>query len=855
MFRIVLGIHLGGRVRAGMCAVLLAGLLCAMAATRADAYVYWNDSNGGQARISRASLDGTDVIGSFVANVGSPRGIAVGADHVYWANASASAIGRANIDGSNPNPTFITGLTGVEGVTADAGHIYWTTGGAIGRANLDGSGVNPTFITGASQPRRVAVNATHVYWTNALSTADTIGRANIDGSGANQSFITGVDKPAGVALDASFVYWTNETSFNIGRANLDGTGVNTTFGTTNDAFALGLAANSTNLYWPSFAAGDIGRAGINGSGVEPTFIDGAATVGPTSVAVDARQNTAPTVTMETPFVFFGQWQIRAQVNPGGAATTLKYEYGTTTAFGTVLPSNGTINAGSGAVTGPVQPQTLLDLAPGTTYYVRACANNEVTGAGVANQVCSAPVAFTTDGTSAPSANTGAASAVTNTTAQLNGTVTAHGLGSAYVFEYGTSLAFGNVTLPPGNAGSGTAGQPVSAPLSGLQPNTTYFYRLVATNSAGTTNGPVMAVTTSGTATAPTATTAASTDVTATRAWFAGTVNPSGVPTAFTVEYGTTTDFGQITPVESAGNFGGVVQVRVPAFNLTPGETYLYRVVATNSAGTSTGEVMSITTPTTPPKALYFANAGAWIARVGIDGTGSTGPFISGTSGLDGMVVTATHIYWTNGFTDTIGRASLDGSDVNQSFITGANHPSGLAVDSGHVYWGNFGNGQPGTDSVGRANLDGTDVNPSFITGAIGVAGVAVDAGHVYWSNFGANAIGRANLDGSTPSQGFITGLDNPNGLAVDAGHIYWTQYNASTIGRANIDGSAKNPGFLATAERPFDLAVDATHIFWTTQGALTPNTGTVARAHIDGSAIDQSLFGPLSSPHAIAVGS
>ncbi len=428
------------------------------------------------------------------------------------------------------------------------------------------------------------------------------------------------------------------------------------------------------------------------------------------------------------------------------------------------------------------------------------------------------------------------------------------MAAAYVFEYGTSLAFGNVTLPPGNAGSGTAGQPVSAPLSGLQPNTTYFYRLVAANSAGTTNGPVMAFTTTGTATAPTATTAAPTDLTATRAWIGGTVQPRGLPTAFTVEYGTTTSFGQITPVDSAGEFGGTVQVRARAFDLTPGTTYLYRVVATNSAGTSTGQVMSFTTPTAPPKSLYFGNGGSWISRVAVDGTGTAGLFITGTNGANGIVATATHIYWTSEFTDSIGRANLDGTDVNPSFITGADTARGLAVDAMHIYWTNRGNGQPGTDSIGRANIDGSGANPNFIPGGSGIASVAVDAGHVYWTNFTASAIGRANLDGSSVNQAFITDLASPNGLAVNADHIYWTHYNASAIGRANIDGSAKDTNFIATAERPFAIAIDATYIFWTTHGALTPNTGSIARAHLDGTAIDHGLFAPLSSPGGIAIG-
>ena len=43
-----------------------------------------------------------------------------------------------------------------------------------------------------------------------------------------------------------------------------------------------------------------------------------------------------------------------------------------------------------------------------------------------------------------------------------------------------------------------------------------------------------------------------------------------------------------------------------------------------------------------------------------------------------MAVDATHIYWINNGTDTIGRANLDGTDVDQSFITGALNPFGIS---------------------------------------------------------------------------------------------------------------------------------------------------------------------------------
>jgi hypothetical protein len=79
--------------------------------------------------------------------------------------------------------------------------------------------------------------------------------------------------------------------------------------------------------------------------------------------------------------------------------------------------------------------------------------------------------------------------VTATNAVLSGFVDPHDatlLGCS--FEYGTSSAYGQsvpcATLPSPNGGL----QPVSAPIGGLEPNTTYHYRLLASSASGTSAG-------------------------------------------------------------------------------------------------------------------------------------------------------------------------------------------------------------------------------------------------------------------------------------------------------------------------------------------------------------------------------
>jgi HlyD family secretion protein len=93
-------------------------------------------------------------------------------------------------------------------------------------------------------------------------------------------------------------------------------------------------------------------------------------------------------------------------------------------------------------------------------------------------------AFAADSSPAavPVVTTGAASSVMTTTAELNGTIEG-GAGVSYYFDYGTTTSYGHTTGWERASGSG-----VAADVTGLAPDTTYIFRLVAADSAGTADG-------------------------------------------------------------------------------------------------------------------------------------------------------------------------------------------------------------------------------------------------------------------------------------------------------------------------------------------------------------------------------
>jgi hypothetical protein len=90
---------------------------------------------------------------------------------------------------------------------------------------------------------------------------------------------------------------------------------------------------------------------------------------------------------------------------------------------------------------------------------------------------------------APSVGAVSATDIQGVSALLVGTVNPQGLPTTYQFEYASNSGLaGAATTAARSAGSGSSPEDARAAIAGLTPSTTYYYRLVATNSSGTTTG-------------------------------------------------------------------------------------------------------------------------------------------------------------------------------------------------------------------------------------------------------------------------------------------------------------------------------------------------------------------------------
>ena len=177
-----------------------------------------------------------------------------------------------------------------------------------------------------------------------------------------------------------------------------------------------------------------------------------------------------------------------------------------------------------------------------------------------------------------------------------------------IFQYGKSETYEHET-PCQTLGEGGKNVPVNATLTGLEPNTTYYYRVLAHNKTGEQH-------TNGTFTTEVITpieveTAPATSITPTSARLGGQVNPQGGATYY-IQYGPPTcslngkpDYAWwlcATKTTEAGPLtGNTLQNIAPiqVTGLTPGTTYKYWIVATNKNGTERGEETTFTTPALP----------------------------------------------------------------------------------------------------------------------------------------------------------------------------------------------------------------------------------------------------------------
>ncbi len=474
--------------------------------------------------------------------------------------------------------------------------------------------------------------------------------------------------------------------------------------------------------------------------------------------------------------------LNGTVSPNGAAAAAYFQYGLTTNYGSFSATNSVA-----ATNATLSVSNLISgLATGTTYHFQLVASNSVgTNSG-------ADLTFTT-GATAPAVSTLAASGVTATNAMLNGTVNPNGAATTVYFQYGLTASYGGYSTTNSLAATNVA-LSVSNLISGLTPNTTWHFRLVASNGAGTNAGNDLTFTTL--ASSPAVATLAASGVTSTNATLNGTVNPNGAATSAYFRYGLTTSYGSYTATNALAATNAALSVSNLVGMLTPGTTYHFQLVAGNSIGTNAGADLTLTTTAAVPVATTLAATSVT----------STNARLNGAVNPNGA---ATSAYFRYGLTTNYGSYSATNSLAATNVVLSvSNLVASLTAGTTYHFQLVAGN------SVGtNAGADLTFTTSPAIPAATTLAATSV-----------------------TPTNAILNGTVNPNGAATSAYFRYGltTSYGSYTVTNSlaatNVTLSVSNLVGSLTPGTTYHFMLVASNSVGTKAGADQMFTTTVSRA-------------------------
>jgi sugar lactone lactonase YvrE/phosphodiesterase/alkaline phosphatase D-like protein len=489
--------------------------------------------------------------------------------------------------------------------------------------------------------------------------------------------------------------------------------------------------------------------------------------------------------------------LNATVNPnGGEATECKLEYGTSTSYGKTASCSPSPGSGESPVA--VSAAVTL-LTANTTYHVRVVATNAGgTGSG-------SDVAFKTL-PNAPTAVTKAATSITQTTATLNAMVNPNGSEvTSCKLEYGTTSSYGQSASCSPSPGSGESPVAVSAQITGLTGNTTYHFRISATNAGGTGVGSDETFKTL--PNAPTVVTKAASAILQTAATLNATVNPNGVTVSkCEFEYGTTTSYGKTatcTPSPGSGTSPVAVSARVTG--LTANTTYHFRISATNSQGTGKGSDETLKTLQAPSFTSNIGSSGSGAgqvkgpAGVALDSKGNVWVADSANNRVDEFSSTGT-------FTKAFGWGVSNGKSEAQTCTTSCK--AGLAGSGNGEFKKPWGIAMAPTGEILVSDVENNRVQEFSAEGKyvrqFGAKGTgngqfsepqglaALSGGNVWVADAANNRVEEFSSTGTFITQ--VGSLSHPQGIAVDSSSDVWVVDSRNS----RVEELSSSGTFLAT---------------------------------------------------------
>ena len=397
--------------------------------------------------------------------------------------------------------------------------------------------------------------------------------------------------------------------------------------------------------------------------------------------------------------------------------------------------------------------------------------------------------------SKPQVTDNVVSKLQNVSVQLNGYVNPGGLNTSYRFRYGTSTAYGKSTSPL-DIGAGTTWIDVNSGLFLLSSNTTYYYRLEASNSVGTTYGNTRSFRTYSSPqnnAKPTITTGVVYKVTSASGVLSGTINSNGDNTTWFFKYGKTNDYGSTTEFKSIVGSREPISVSITISSLEDGSTYHYCLCGYNNEGLTNGSDKTFTTfpiaevlPLPTNKTSFPFYQPVVTATTGIDPS-LCKPVGVGSIAEDGETV-AVEIKLENpsGLYDAYLALNPPVLDTNEYFMLGKDGIFHPFSQSGLVKWKQAATGKIDEKPFGEfpaSLLPGGVYNFNFMLTEAG----SLDAYYLWQTSFSAP---ETQIDVPDGSAGFFNGtLVVPNAEILSGGQLY---ENSASISDNSLTTIKKN---------------------------------------------------------------
>ncbi len=479
-----------------------------------------------------------------------------------------------------------------------------------------------------------------------------------------------------------------------------------------------------------------------------------------------------------------------------------------------------------------------------------------------------------------------ASKLTETEATVTGELNPEGFATSYAIEYGTNSVGEHVTTET-PIGGGTSRVPISSTLTGLGASSTYKYRIraVHTSVGGVYYGPEQTFSTTG---KPSAETLPASGINGAEARLNGSVNPRGNESKFFFEYGTTKEKYEHKTAEASAGAGTIeVEVNKIVTGLSLETTYYYRIVATNSKGTTDGHERSFTavgvpkntvlpaiTPTTPNQGVpATATSGTWSGKPTYayqwERCNGTGGECSAIAGATTAAYTPAEADLTHTLVVKVTARNVAGESSALSAATSAVKPAGeiteyallpkkgdtlVAEGSDGDLWVVWAYGYKVVPKIQKVSPTGSILGEYALPERSKPTCIVLGSeGSLWFSDEDLEKIGKITTSGVITEYALPEGSD-PRCIAVGSdGKLWFTEYGSNKIGTMTTAGVISHEYTLATASFPYGITAGPGGGLWFTDWG----TKKISKITMEGTVTEYAMpAGSESSeePRQIAAG-